>query len=354
MPENTGKKTKKPGQILSAADFSGLLSGGLPGGGYLFYGEEDYLKNHYFSEARKKLLPLDDYFDFVGMTADDYSAEKLADAIASAPFPNDRKLIRLSGMRLESFRDAQLSALCGALSAVEIYTETVVIMILSASDAGNDVKSQQFRALSKILRPVEFPREDPRRLSKWVARHFAGEGVFAAQEVCDRLIAVSGRDMFTLKNETEKIAAYVKQNGRDHVEIHDVTLVASPGIEFGEYDFADAILKRDSHRAFAILSEYRTKKFRPEIVLSGISSTICNIYSVRVCLESGLSPEETATKLGLHPYRVKLYSSASAGSSAGRIAELVSICASADDIMKSTGIDSYSVLEKLTAEAISR
>ncbi|MBR5767775.1 MAG: DNA polymerase III subunit delta [Clostridia bacterium] len=354
MSEKKTGQQKKQTAAMTPAEFSELISGSALSGGYLFYGEEDYLKNHYFSEARKKLLPLDDYFDYVCMTEDDYSPDKLAEAISSAPFPNDKKLIRLSNLRLDSFKEPQISALCEACSALETYTDTVVILVLSATDGANDVKSSQFRALGKVLKQVEFRREDPRRLSKWVARHFAGEGVFADQDACDRLISVSGRDMYTLKSETEKIAAYVRQNGRDKVGEKDIDALASRNIEFGEYDFADAILRRDGERAYAILAEYRSKKYKPELVLSGISSTVCNIYSVRLCSDSGMSQDDTASRLGLHPYRVKLYSRAASASSPSQLAKLVTICAEADDIMKNTGIDSYSVLEKLTAEAISR
>ncbi|MBQ7604798.1 MAG: DNA polymerase III subunit delta [Clostridia bacterium] len=354
MADKRQGTAKKPSPALTPAEFSDLITKSGLSGGYLFYGEEDYLKNHYFSEARKKLLPLDDYFDFVGMTAEDYTPDGLAEAIASAPFPNEKKLIKLSNLRLESFKEAQVASLCEACSALDTYKDSVVILILAASDAANDVRSSQFRALGKVLKPVEFGREDPRRLSKWIARHFAGEGVFADQDACDRLISLSGRDMYTLKSETEKISAYVKQNGRDRATEKDVYSLASRNTEFGEYDFADAILHRDAERAFAILSEYRTKKYKPELVLSGISSTVCSIYSVKLCSDSGLGQDDIASRLGIHPYRVRLYSRAASGSSASKLAALVTICSEADDIMKNTGIDSYSVLEKLTAEALSR
>jgi DNA polymerase-3 subunit delta len=74
------------------------------------------------------------------------------------------------------------------------------------------------------------------------------------------------------------------------------------------------------------------------------------MYTVKVLTDSGMDKDEVAKKTGLHQYRVGLFLSAANKRGVKRLAGLIEMCLEADEKIKSTPLDSYVVIEKLTIE----
>jgi DNA polymerase III delta subunit len=58
--------------------------------------------------------------------------------------------------------------------------------------------------------------------------------------------------MEVLNNEVEKLSAYLKMNGRSALTVSDVELISSPTVECDAFALSNAVIEKNSARAFSI------------------------------------------------------------------------------------------------------
>ncbi len=326
-------------------------------GGYLFCGEEDYLKRRYLEAVREAMGIEGDVFNHICLTEDSYSPDALMAAIEALPVMAERKLIEVSGVSLREKSESELEELCTVLTVLPSYEYNVLILYAEAQELDPGTVKQPsslLKRLSPVVTPVIFARETPARLASWTAKHFAAEQIVAPPVAVSLLLDRCGCDMYTLSSEIEKLCWYLKAQGRETLTEEDVHLVSSESKEIAAFDLANAILDGRADAAFSILNEMKRRKERPEILLSGISRVICDLVTVRSLCDAGLSVGSIASRLTMHEYKVGLYAKSAARCDAARLSEMADRCLTADRLIKHTSVDSYTVLERLAVEAAAR
>ncbi len=326
-------------------------------GGYFFCGEEDYLKRYYIGAARDAVTEKNDIFNRILITADNYSSEFLMSSIESLPVMNDRKYIEISGLPFDEMKEQDLDDMTEVLSKLPDYEYNVLIIYADSEnfDAGTQKQpSKLLKKFSSVVKPVFFPRETPARLAAWVAKHFSAELVVAPPDAVNALLGKCGCDMSVLSSEIEKLCWYLKASQREKLTEADVALVTSESKEIAAFDFTNAILDGKVSKALSILTELRLKKEKPEMILSGISKVICELCAVKTLMESGAGAQIIAQKLKMHPFKTGLYMKSASATDSDKLRRLASICYDADIRIKSTPLDSYVILDRLTVESATR
>lgn len=344
-------------EILDSKKFRTRAKGELFGG-FLFYGEEEYLKRNALSEARSSVFPQGaDSFNHIRLDQDSFSAEALENAILALPVFAEKKLIELHGIPLNKYRDKALNELCGVLSLLNESNDTVLILytVPAEFDPGEGKKpSKQFTELSKILTPVQFEKQSRDKLAKWVCSHFAHNKVVCNLDMSYALMERSGTDMFCLSCETEKLSAYILSKGANTVTQEDIDLLATHNKEIGSFDFSNAILSRDTEKAFYILSQYEAEdKSGKEVTLTlgSLISIFRLLCRISVLAEAGKNDREIAKELRINEYRCSLYRRALGRRKTEDIEKILSLCNEADLLCKSGGAEGYGVLSRLIIEA---
>lgn len=337
--------------IIKEDVFRKQIKKGLSGG-YLFFGEEDYLKSFSLRAAREAVCPDETFavFNDVKIDALDYSASALAEALMPPPMMAEQKLVTVSGLAISELKQAELNELYEVLASLSEYDYNVLIISVPAGliDMGT-VKNPNsaFLELSKYLTPVKFDSISGSRLISWVAKHFEHNGVSASPQVCAHLIDRCGRSMFTLSAETEKISYYVKAHGRVSVLYDDIDIVSPSVIESDAYALTNAILDGKYAKAIDALNVMKFNRVDPVIVLSEVSKTICDMLSVKLLQREGCSISEINKILDMRSeYKVKLYTSACPSKSREKLERAVALCSEADLNLK-LGSQGYGVIERL-------
>ena len=109
-------------EIITDSEFRKRISKN-PSGGYLFFGDEDYLKLHALKSARDAVCSDPSLAVFndltVDLTAESLSPDELfsriSSALSAAPMMADFKLVTLRGLCPDELRSAELDAICRAL-----------------------------------------------------------------------------------------------------------------------------------------------------------------------------------------------------------------------------------------------
>lgn len=336
-------------EIIKEADFRREIKAS-PRQGYLFFGEEDYMKNYAVGLAADTISPDESlgFFNDIRFDAFTYSPSALLDAIMATPMMSERKLIVVSGLDFNAMKTSETDELCRVLSALSEYDYNTVIVNAAADrfDAGTLPKrpSALLGKLGEHLQPVIFEKNSPARLSVWVGKHFEHNGVHAAADVCSLVVDVCGRDMFRLASETDKLSYYARAHGRAEVTADDVKRVAIPAAEHDAFAFTNAIGTKRRADALEILFDMKQRRLDPIMVMGEISKTVCDSFSVFVLASDGLTTSEISSKLKIHEYRVGLILKSGIGLETCK--QMLDKCASADMEIKSSR-DGYSVIERL-------
>ncbi len=344
-----------PHPIIKEADFRKELKS-RPTGGYLFFGEEDYMKAAAMRMARQAVIDADPAmapFNDLRMDGLDFTAGALLDAMTVPPMGSEegRKIITVTSLNLGGMRAADMDQLTEALEAIPDYPYNLIILSVPADamDYGTLPKrpSALLTALSEHLTPVYFERNTPAKLAGWVQKHFAAEGVAASPEVCRFIIEYCGRQMFTLAVEIDKVAFYVRAKGRTEATEADIRTAAIPAMEYDAFAFTNAITERRRADALDILADLKLRRVEPLYILSEVSRVVGNLYAVRAMADGGKTPAEISAALGIHEYRVSLFLKQVRGADPERLRRTLAATAEADLAIKRSSSDGYGVIERI-------
>ncbi len=322
-------------------------------GGYLFFGEEDYMKSFAMGAAREAICPDETFaiFNDIRIDALDYSPSALLDALVPPPMMTEQKIVTVSGLNIGSFRQDEVAALIEAISTIKEYDYNVLIISVPAGqiDEGRLPKapSNILKTLSEYLTPVRFEAVSDTRLSSWVGKHFEHNGAYASPDVCYSLIKHCGRSMYILSEETEKLSYYVLSKGRKEVTLDDIRAVSSPELSADTFALANAITDGKYEAAMKALEVMRFRRADPVIVFSEVSRTVCELYMVNALNMQGISVSEIMSATGIRSdYKVRLYLNSLQGKSDKKLKRAVELCSEADLALKNSA-QGYSVIERL-------
>lgn len=337
--------------IIKEDIFRKQLKSGLRGG-YLFFGEEDYLKSFSLRAAREALAGEETFavFNDVQIAPIDYTPAALLNALTPPPMMAEQKIVTVNGLAISAMKPSELDDLCEVLSTLSDYDYNVLIISVPAGliDEGNLPKrpSAILTRLSEYLTPVRFEAVTGARLVSWVGKHFSHHGVSATGEVCSLLIERCGRSMFTLAEETKKLSFYVLSHGRSTVLAEDVRAVSVSVVESDAYALANAILDGKYSAAIDALSVMKFQRVEPVIILGEVSRVICDLVSVKALQEQGLPTPEIAATLKMNDYKARLYASAASSKPYARLKRALLLCSEADLSLK-LSMQGYTAIERL-------
>lgn len=317
-------------------------------GAYLFFGEEEYLKRYYLQKFREKAEQDKDLAAFNHVIINGGDIDALEAQCAGLALFADSRLIELRDLNFKKLKKEQLAALCDILESVQ--TDTVIIYTLpSEFDAGSPPKkpSAQLSALSKVCDCINFERQSPAKLAGWVNKHLMANGCFADLETCRDIVNFCTPDMFILDNETKKLAAYAKAHAQDRITPQMVQSVCAGATVIGTYDFANALIAKDSAALVRIFAKMKRQKEKPEYILSSITRVCTELYTVKMLAFDGLDDKKIGEILKLAEYPVKLRRQAVKDRTLEELEYACELCEQADKKLKSTRLDNYLIIEQL-------
>lgn len=338
-------------EIIKEADFRREIKT-APKTAYLFFGEEDYLKQHALAAARAAICPEETFavFNDLRLDALDFRIEQLRDALMPLPMMAERKLVTLTGLNLNTMRQGELDELLDTVSLLSEYDYNVLILSVAsdALDPGTLPKrpSGLLKQLSEYLTPVAFDRCSPQKLVAWVERHFTHHGITATAQFCSEVIEYCGRSMFLLANEIEKLSYYLLSQERTEPTRADLQAVCVSSTEYDVFALTNAIMNRNREAALAILADYRFRRVDPLIIMGEVSRVFYEMIQVQAMTKEGITASVISSTTKIHEYRVGLYQKSFRQSGEERPLRALEACVVADSAIKNSS-QGYAALERL-------
>ena len=178
------RKTGGEGRAAALQRLKAALKTGDVGNFYVFFGEEAFLKEHYWRMLEKKLLdgPAAE-FNFHRFNAETLSPQALSEAVDAMPMMAERTLIRVDDVDLFKLPEAQRTQYAQLLSDIPDYC-CVVFSYDTVEFKINGTMKKLAEAVRKNACVVEFKRQSERELAAWIARHFRAAG----KDISDELL----------------------------------------------------------------------------------------------------------------------------------------------------------------------
>ena len=339
--------------VISNLEFSKRIKEN-PDGNYLFYGEEDYLKSHAV-KSLKEAMGIDEtleIFNFVTLDVLDYTPDKLIDILSMPPMMAEKKLVVLSGLNIKKMTNkSDFNELLDALAHLDEFDYNVLVLTIPNGNINEEMPRKaptgSLKILAESLQPVKFEAPTPQKLSLWVMRHFEHHGIKANQADCSYLVDYCGKNMFTLANEIEKLSLYARSQNRDHLLRDDIASICSAEMEYGAFEFSNAILDGRKGEALNILSVMKFKQVEPLMIMGELSGIFSDLLKIKIMLLAGKANQQIATETGINIHKVGIYATSARRMELARLQKIVSMTAETDLAMKFRFDSGYLNLEKL-------
>ncbi|SFP11397.1 DNA polymerase III, delta subunit [Oscillibacter sp. PC13] len=322
------------------------ISASTIGCGYLFYGEESYLREYYLGELRKKLVPAGfEEFNYHRMEGKELTVQTLSEMAEAMPMLAERTLIVVTDFDLFKLNEEQREKLIAFLGDIPPYC-CVVFVYDTVEYKPNKTMKKLCKAIADHVEAVEFRPADNSDLVTWIARRFRALGKDIDRQTAEYLIFICGGLMTGLVPEITKIGTYAK--GKTITQ-KDIDAVADPVLSAEVFKLSDAVLKGNYDEAARILGDLLKMQTEPIMILAALGSQLRRIYTARMAIDSGKDKYWLMELWDMKSdYPAKLLISAAQQTSAGWCADAVKMCQVLDRRMKSEkGVDAAGELKLL-------
>ena len=322
------------------------LSAGTPGRLYLFYGEETYLRDHYLTKLREMILTGGmGEFNLHEIPARDMSPRRLEEALDCLPMMAQRTLVQVTDFDLFKAGEKDREGYVALLSDLPDYV--CLVFVYDLIPYKGDARTKLAAAIQANGAVVNFARQEPEELVKWVRRRFRSLDKQISANLAAELIALCGDLMNSLIGEIEKVAAYARG---EEITRADIEAVATPQLDTVVFRMTDAIGARNFDRAAQVLGELYQMQEHPIKIMGALGRQLRQLYSARLALDRGKGASYVASLWGMRPFQAEKVVGAARCFSLDWCRRAVVRCGQTDLAMKSTGQDPQELLTTLLLE----
>jgi len=279
---------------------------------YLFHGEDEFSRSETLAEFKEKMG--DPGLAELNTTVFDGSKVTLGElqhACSSVPFMADRRLVIVEGLltRLESKGEERaLSAwqkeyLEGLTQYLKRLPETTRLVFVEDRSISQSNPVHRLALAKEGGHVKEFKPPQGKELNRWIEERVKKKGGQIKPAAVEELAAFVGSDLRLLDQEVEKLVVYV--NWAHPIGEDDVRLLVSRVQEANIFEMVDALGQRDGQQAARLLHQLLDGGEHPLALLGMIVRQFRIMIQVKELNEQGLTQQDIAARLRLHPFVVK-------------------------------------------------
>lgn len=320
---------------------------------YLIFGDDSYLKNYYKDTLAKKASDGDPFFNmqkFEGET----DLQEVFDAVNQFPMMADRKSVLLSDFDFEHSDKNDFEKLCALVADTN---DTCVLILHFDSVIFDFKKSSKAKKLADAVNKAggkcaEINHRSINSLIKMLSDGAAKRGCHFGEIAARYLIEISGTDLSTLRNELDKLCAFVTSGD---ITKETINLVSVKSIDASVYDYAKEIFSENISAALKLLDDMFFMRIEPMTILYNISASYVDMYRVFCANKLSIPKSDVAKDFAYPKNKVFLLDRASQNLrkfDSNKLHLSLECITNADKSLKSFGADPRTVLEQLTVKLV--
>ena len=306
---------------------------------YLFYGEEEFLIQEAVNLIISKAVdPGAKDFNFNLVYCRDTSGSELVSLAQALPFMAEKRVI--IAKELDSFKAPDLEELVPYLN--DPSPSTCLVLISSQGRYEKKAVTSAVEAHGAVTR--FFPLLD-REIIAWIESWARTRGLSLQRDAAQYLWQTIGNDLQKIKNELEKVEIYIKE--KKTITFEDMKAVVGDFREYTSFSLAEAIGQKNREKAFLVLSRLMQEGEQPVGLLGSIVWNFRRLMRAKVMEASGVGYEEIKRKLVVIFHQSASFQEQMRRFSMEELRSVFSILLSADQQLKSSGLNGKLVLERM-------
>jgi len=309
---------------------------------YLLWGPEDYLREFFLGEIKKRCLPDgEDSFSYRRLNGPGLDVLALREALDVPPFLSERSFVELRDVDLNAHKEPEK-----LLELFKDIPDTCTVALVLPADYEPDGRLKLVKGIRSLGRELKFEQQSQSDLMHWIARRFAAVNKRVDLDTAKHLIFVSGDLMNRLIPEIEKVAAYA---AGDKVTVEDVDAVANHIPEAVIFEMTEAIAQKKNNSALSILAEALENKENDPIAMTAMMGLqMRQLYAARLALERELGLKYILDACDIkYDFVARRLLQAARGFTLPQLRRAVALCGETDYRMKSSGGDGKALFEEL-------
>lgn len=328
-----------------------------PSGVYVFFGDEDYLKDIYLERIKKAVMTAEgfDVFNYFAVSLSDERAgcEKLADALFASPVMQEKTLVTVRDLSLASGKSAVLDAICEMLAKKS--DDCVVVLIFRSDELVSDYnleRSSAYKKLSSAGKLVKFDLLSDAKLFAWIKTLLAESKITISGEAAAVLTDMCSRRMLAVSAECAKLSAYCRVNP----EIGEITpalvrqICTQNAKDEVPFEMSNAAAKWNLREMLTAFSSCRDRREEPITVTASLGKIYTDMLKMKTALLAGHTSSSAAKALGMNEYRARLVADSVQRVPLEVIESAVLLTYRTDVALKSTVTDKWVLLDELAAQ----
>lgn len=263
---------------------------------YVFYGEEDFLREYNSNKIIDECNLSN--FDMNFVKLNDENIGRLPDNCEQLPFFDDKKVVYIknsgfftSGKKINS---SIIERVVEYLLSLPEYVEVIF------NEDSVDKRLTPYKKLSKVAKFEEIKYRGEVDLANWICSGMKKCGGSIDIENAKYLATVCGPSMSYLHSEIKKLAILNMEG--EVISKGLIDMVSVKSIQGIIFDLTDALGTKNKSKALYLLDELILKKEAEQFILIMLYKHFRNLFLLRVATDEGIA---SAEYLGINPYVYK-------------------------------------------------
>lgn len=318
---------------------------------YVFYGDEEYLKEHYIKKI-EELVPDGGLEDFNRIRIEGTSDYSVYDAaFEGMPMMTDKRTLLVRDSNI--FITRRSGALIPPTDSQKEFWEdkfkrlsddTVVIFC----EKNVDARSSLFKSAQKAGFAVKCDFMPENELASWAVRTALHSGKKMDNSVASYLVSIIDPGLNSLTNELNKLISFCDET----IYRSDVDRVVSKSMSVQVFDIIDGIIEKDAKKVFTVINNLKTQKESAFGILYLIYSNVEKM--LRLKLSGVTSKNDALNILGGSPWMAGKYLDNSRKFDLPSLTRMVTRVPEIDYEIKSGRVAEWQALETYIFEAIAK
>ena len=317
---------------------------------YILFGNDSYLKKFYFDKLCDSAYGGDPFFNLLKFESNS-NLQDVYDAVMQYPMMADSKCVAVTDFDIEGASKDDFDKFY-ALLEQDLQGTTLVIRFDAAEfDFKKSSRAKKMMAQAEKIggKVIALNRRTLANLAKTLSDAAKKRGCTLSDANARYLVETAGDDLSTLRNEIEKLCAYVKSG---EITKANIDLVSVKTSEASVYDYVKEVLSGNVSTALKMLSSMFYSRMEPMIILYTVASTYVDIYRVFSAKMAGVNKAEVAEKFS---YKNKAFVLDRASAhlktmDANKLNLSFKVLLWTDKALKSFGTDANTILEEMTVK----
>ncbi len=254
---------------------------------YLIFGNDGYLKKQNADNLIKAIVEPDDVFNFQKFSGE-CDLQEVYDAKEQLPMMAERKCVVLKDFDFEGCSKSDFDRLLSLCSEKSDGTVLLVWFDRVQFDEKRSEKAKKLISASEKCggRAVLINHRQTGELIKMITTAVNKRGASMSSDVARYLVEYVSDDIETIRNEIEKLCAFVKGGTIDKDTVNKVCVKS---VEQSVYELSGEILKSNVGGALKILDELFFMRVKPLVILSTVTSLYTDLFRVYAAKNSSVS-----------------------------------------------------------------